>query len=70
TFNIELISPDGENTVWNSQPQLISCVDHDSAPPLLGTVQFLRHFRIRFNYRDGFIEKNYHNLFLLASKFA
>lgn len=56
TFVIELISPDGNNTIWRSQPNLMSCVEHDNAPALLGTEQFLKNFKIRFNYIDRLIE--------------
>ena len=50
TFIIELLSPDKNTVVWKGKPMLISCLDHNSAPPLLGFNNFMVNFRITFNY--------------------
>lgn len=51
TFTINLLSPDTRSVVWNGSPQLVSCLDHNSAPPLLGNKGFLEYFIIGFNYK-------------------
>ena len=43
TFRIELLSPDGAKTVWQSKDVFINCVEHNP-PILLGYREFLRHF--------------------------
>ena len=50
TFIIEIFSPDKRSIVWKSKPQLISCLDHEQAPPLLGWSGCMEFFNIRFNY--------------------
>lgn len=50
TFIIELLTPDKKTVFWRSKQNLIGCLDHDSAPPLLGFKNFMVNFRITFNY--------------------
>lgn len=50
TFIIELLSPDRTKIIWKSKQSLISCVDHNNAPPLLGCSGFLINMKITFNY--------------------
>lgn len=50
TFRIALMSPDRKSIVWKSKAVLIDCLDHDGAPPLLGTENFMSNFVITFNY--------------------
>ncbi len=50
TFKISLLSPDRKSKIWSGKQGLVSCLDHDNAPPLLGCLGFLEFFNIRFNY--------------------
>ena len=50
TFEIWLLRPDRQNIAWKSSPTLISCVDHNNIPPLLGYNDFLSNFCITFDY--------------------
>lgn len=50
TFVIELLSPDRKSVVWKGKQTLIKCLDHNNAPPLLGSKDFLSNFKITFNY--------------------
>jgi len=49
-FRIFLFSNDRKKIVWRSKECEIGCLDHDSTPPLLGTVDFLYNFKVVFNY--------------------
>lgn len=50
TFNIHLVSPDKRQVIWKSKNIMVGCLDHNSAPPLLGWTCFLSNFKITFNY--------------------
>lgn len=54
TFRLELMHPtDGKRSVWRSPRVLVECVEHDAFPPLLGVLDFLRHFRLTIDYKTG-----------------
>ncbi len=50
TFKIELMSPDRASVIWKSKEVLVGCLEHDSAPTLLGWSNFMSNFKITFNY--------------------
>lgn len=50
TFVIELISDDRKKIIWKSKQLLVNCLDHNNAPILLGSSNFLSNFKITFNY--------------------
>ncbi|UEG49734.1 hypothetical protein LK994_13915 [Ferruginibacter lapsinanis] len=50
TFTITLLSPNKNTKIWRSENSLISCVDHDLMPPILGFTEFLSKFKITFDY--------------------
>ena len=49
TFRLELLSPNAETVVWSNDHALIDCIDAD-IPILLGTQDFLAHFKITLDY--------------------
>ena len=55
TFVLSLLAPDRDDVSWESPPMLIDCIDRDIAEiaPLLGTADFLCHFRIQIDYPAG-----------------
>ena len=56
TFVLELLHPtDAGKVVRKSRRGLLQCLDHDEFPPLLGVVDFLRHFRAILDYPRGTI---------------
>ena len=51
TFRLGLLHPrHGEAVVWRSPRVRIGCVESDGVPALLGTSDFLHHFRITLDY--------------------
>jgi hypothetical protein len=52
SFQISLLSPDLETTVWSSETKLIDCLEHNDIPAILGFSDFLCYFNITFNYRN------------------
>lgn len=51
TFVLELLHPgDPQKVVWRSKAGLFECLGHDDFPPLLGVVDFLRHFKVTLDY--------------------
>ena len=50
TFILEIFDAKRQKIVWKCKPRLISCLDHNSAPPLLGWEGCMENFNIRFNY--------------------
>jgi len=50
TFDIHLLDPKSNETIWKSKSILIDCLDHNEAPVLLGSSNFLCNFKITLNY--------------------
>jgi len=50
TFKMALLSPDRKTIVYRTKEYLIGCLDHDNAPPLIGTISFMEGLVITFDY--------------------
>ena len=56
TFRLHLLQHNAWDTVlWSSPSHLISCIEHDRCPPLLGTRDFLSFFNVTINYPQQYI---------------
>lgn len=55
TFLLELIHPTSRDIVWQSERLLIDCTEHNDLPVILGTEDFLKHFRITIDYPEKMI---------------
>ena len=53
TFRIRLKDLSFRNVFWESEEQLIDCVEHSNIPPLLGVANFLSNFIITFDYKNS-----------------
>ncbi|MBK8806593.1 MAG: hypothetical protein IPO21_08095 [Bacteroidales bacterium] len=55
TFQIELRHPENsvKEPVWQSEIIEIECGDYDKLPILLGTTDFLKHFKITLDYPNN-----------------
>lgn len=50
TFVIQLYTSDQKRIVWESEPELVDCVEHNNIPLVMGTKCFMEYFKITFNY--------------------
>ncbi|AYN04777.1 hypothetical protein [Flavobacterium sp. 140616W15] len=55
SFLIGLVHPSGKGVIKWSSKLLIDCFDHDNAPPLLGTNDFLKDFKVILDYPNKII---------------
>jgi hypothetical protein len=59
TFIIQLLSKDRMSVLWTSKPILVDCLDHNNIPPILGSIDFHKHFNMEFNYKKWQIVVHY-----------